>query len=73
MKSLRILVLLLSFAFAGSLEPAVLKHSEYGQPAFGYTTCYYRLTFGDYQFSTIVEGMCPFFVKIDLTTGQVYP
>ncbi len=47
--------------------------SDYNTPAFGYTTCSYKQSYGysaePLRIKIIVEGMCPYSIKYDPTTG----
>ena len=47
--------------------------SEYNTPAFGYTTCSYKQSYGyvgqPLQVKIVVEGICPYTIKYDQTTG----
>lgn len=68
---MKALLLLASLAYGSSWEPAYFQRQEYNTPTYGYTTCFYKLVYGDYAFSIVTKGTCPYTVKINLETQQV--
>jgi hypothetical protein len=73
MKYLLAFFLLTSPTKAAQPIPMTNTGSEYNTPAFGYTTCSYKQSYGyvgePLRVKVIVEGMCPYSIKYDPTTG----
>jgi hypothetical protein len=61
---------------AYSAQPVMMTNtgSEYNTPSFGYTTCMYKQSYGyvgePLRVRIVVEGMCPYSIKYDPTTGS---
>lgn len=55
--------------FASQILVMSLTEANYNSPVFGYTTCKYKHAEGPLRIKIVVEGVCPFSVRFDPTTG----
>ena len=73
MKYLLALILMAPAAHAAQSIPMTNTGSEYNKPAYGYTTCSYKQSYGyagePLRVKIVVEGLCPYSIKYDPTTG----